>query len=353
MFLPMPNEFLSWWLQQMLDLVPKRLSALGEERASAVVVTSCGAPGARPIEIELADRKARQERPLGRFALDAEGIRAVQRAAGARPRRKVVLRLPADMLLERSVALPLATEREPERVLRYEMDRLTPFTAEEVFWSWSIERRDRQRGRLHLRFSLVPKAGLAPVVAGLQQAGLPPDVLELRLPGGDRRLIAVAQPHSRSQRWRRRALVTASALCGTLAAAAIVLPFAQQSLARQVVEDRIEVLQPKVAEAEALRAKLSRDRAGSDVLTQDQARLGDALQAIAELTQVLPDDTYLTELTLQERKLVLTGQSLAAAKLIAALSADPLIRNPAFAASVTRAEGSNADLFSIRAELGD
>src|SRR5215469_11702661 len=130
----MLKEFLSWWLRQMLDLLPGQLSTRGEARVRGAIATLCGLPDAPIPTIELADRRTRQERPLGRFTLDAAGIPALRRALAGR--RRVILRLPAGMLLERSVVLPLAAEREPEPVLRYELDRLTPFSGEEVFWTW-------------------------------------------------------------------------------------------------------------------------------------------------------------------------------------------------------------------------
>ena len=41
-----------------------------------------------------------------------------------------VLRLPPGLVLERQVTLPLAAEQGLDRVVRYEMDRFTPFAAE-------------------------------------------------------------------------------------------------------------------------------------------------------------------------------------------------------------------------------
>jgi general secretion pathway protein L len=348
----MLKEFLSWWTQQMLDLVPKRLSALGEDRANALIVAPHTAPGSLPAEVELSYRKARQERTLGHFTLDAAGIQAVRRLLTGRARpARVVLRLPTAALLERTIVLPLAAERELERVLRYEMDRLTPFSADAAFWSSTIERRDSRRGRLYLRVSVIPKAGLAPLIGALEQAGAAPHWLETPMPQGEPRLIAVAQSRSRSDLWRRRSLAAAGGLCGILAIAVVALPFVQQSIARQSIENRIEALRSRVAQAEALRQRLARDKAAADVLAAEKARVGDVLQAMARVTDVLPDDTYLTQLTLHGRRLTLSGQSLTAAKLIAVLSADPLLSSPAFAAPVTRVDGGTAELFSIGAEL--
>jgi general secretion pathway protein L len=80
-------------------------------------------------------------------------------------------------------------------------------------------------------------------------------------------------------------------------------------------------------------------------------RTGDVLQTVATVTRILPDDTFLTDFSLRERQMTLSGRSASAPRLITGLSADPAIRNTAFAAPVTRIEGATADLFSIKAEI--
>ena len=82
----------------------------------------------------------------------AEAVRSLRR----RPRR-VVLRLAPGVLLERSVELPLAAERDVDRVLGFEMGRFTPFTAADVVWQADGLQRDAAQRRLVLRLSLVPK----------------------------------------------------------------------------------------------------------------------------------------------------------------------------------------------------
>ena len=79
--------------------------------------------------------------------------------------------------------------------------------------------------------------------------------------------------------------------------------------------------------------------------------LAEPLAALAAITRSLPDDTYLTDFTLNGRNVTLNGQSASAAKLIGLLAADPSIDNPAFSAPVTRLEATHTDLFSIRAAV--
>ena len=91
--------------------------------------------------------------------------------------------------------------------------------------------------------------------------------------------------------------------------------------------------------------------AGREVLTQEMQRTGDVLQVLATVTRILPDDTYLTDFSLRNRHLSISGRSASAPHLITGLSADPAIRNAAFAAPVTRIEGASVDVFSIQGEI--
>ena len=79
--------------------------------------------------------------------------------------------------------------------------------------------------------------------------------------------------------------------------------------------------------------------------------LGDALQVLATTTELIPDDTVLSDLSLHQGKLSISGQSATAPRLIPALAADPTVGNPSFAAPVTRTADGKADTFVIRAEL--
>jgi general secretion pathway protein L len=66
---------------------------------------------------------------------------------------------------------------------------------------------------------------------------------------------------------------------------------------------------------------------------------------------MLPDDTYLTELVQQQRKVTISGRSAAASRLIAILAAGDQLRNPTFTAPVTRIEANHFEVFTISAEV--
>lgn len=330
----MIRAFAQWWMQQMAALLPHAWR--GGAAADALVLR------AGPDGLALLRRRHGQERSLGRLAPDADAAALARLLPRRRPAR-LVLRTDA-VLLERDVTLPLVAEPALARVLHYEMDRLTPFHGDDLFWDFAPLRRDPAQGRLYLRLWLLPRAALQPLLESLARRHLVPDLLEAAAPGGAMRAIRLHRPAPR----QRAALRLAAALCGSLALLAAALPFLAQSLAAARVEARIAALRRPLAAAEALRRQES---AGTDVLAAERARLGDALAALAAVTAALPDDSFLTEFALRQRQLRLGGQSRAAAALIPRLAADRQFRNPAFAAPVTRSDTGGADLFTITAEL--
>lgn len=330
----MLREFITWWAEQMRALLP-RLSARAAYR-DAVVVRADG------TGLALSARRRGGETLLGPLT-PGDALRRLQ----ARPPGPIILALPAAALLQQPATLPLAAERDLAAVLRHEMDRLTPFRADDLFWTWRVDRRDRVAGRLLLRLLLVPKPGLQATLAALDAAGLRPVAIEVPANGGTEHLSLAAPDAAGGS---RRGAVTATWLCAALALTACIVPVVRQERAVAAVEDRVEALRPRVALVDGLRRRLAANTSGSDLFAAETARIGNPLHALAAVTAALPDDSYLTSFALRERKLSLGGRSAAAARLIAALSANPELRDPAFDAPVTRV-GDRADLFSIRAEL--
>jgi general secretion pathway protein L len=230
-------------------------------------------------------------------------------------------------------------------MLRFELPRITPFKADDLFWRWDGRPRGGEKAQTDVVMTLVPKAAVAAALDALATVGMRPRFIETG-PAGQPRLLAIQEEVGRSPLVR----ILAST-CAGLAIIALVLPVTLQELAFYSTNGAIDDLQPIIRQVETLRRGIAANSAGQDVLTREMDRTGDLLQTLATVTQILPDDTYLTDFSLRDRQMTLAGRSAAAAKLISSLSADPAIRDAAFAAPVTRIEGATTDLFSIRARI--
>lgn len=312
----MLDTLLRWWATEMLGWVP---AGIVRPRTDGAVAT-LGADGSLPM---------------------------VNRRGTAR--QPVVLRVPAAAMLEREVPLPLAAERDPDAVLGFEMDRLTPFAAADVHWGWAVLRRDRAAGRVVLRLLLVPKVAVAAALAALAADGLVPVAIEAEGAGARRIALRDTGGGPRRGRW---ALFGLGAACAVAAAVAVALPFVLQGVRLADTEARIAVLRPRVDQVDAIRRRALAGGADRDAVVAERARVGDALAVVAALTAVLPDDTFLSELTLRGGQVTVSGRSAAAVRLIGLIAADPVFHNPAFTAPVTRPEGGRLDNFSLRADTG-
>jgi general secretion pathway protein L len=343
----MVREFFAWWFRQVVELLPQGFRRTALTAVDATVIRPIG-PLGRGIEaVAVGLRRNGRETPLGRFGLGATNLAELPRATG----RPTVLRLGEQDVLGKTVTLPLAAERELDQVLGFEMDRETPFKTDEIYWNHRIEGADRQNGRLSVRLVLLPKANLDPLLTALGQFGIRPRRAEIADGPDAGAYLPLEGDGGRRHHLSNRLMWSAAVGCAVLALAAIVTPFVRQQLALASLDQQVAAGRTAAAEADSLRQELDRLAGSADFIESERDKAGRPLVVLAAATRVLPDDTYLTELELQKRKVTLTGRSAAAARLIGPLAADGMFRNPGFTAPVTRVEALHTELFTINTEV--
>jgi general secretion pathway protein L len=345
--------FYTWWIARITELLPTSWTDAVTGAPDGIVVDLSTQAGHR-YDTKAGHVTAGHDVTAGRDVTVYHRRRGRREpltlgaAARLAARQPVFLRPAADAVLEKHHVVPTAPRRELDQMLRYELVRITPFSADDLFWRWDSRPRTGDKSRTDVTLTLVPKAAMTPALEMLAKAGIRPRCIEVG-PAERPRLLpmqgAARQPAGdllvRGLAWT----------CGGLAAIALLLPVVLQERALLATDSAIDALQPTIRQVEALRRDITADGAGQVVLAQEMARTGDVLQVLATVTRILPDDTYLTDFSLRERQMVLGGRSAGSARLITGLSADPSIRDAAFAAPVTRIEGASADVFSIRASI--
>ncbi len=338
-------EFFIWWSQQLMGLSSPILT-LRSEAPDALLLSE--ASSAHDC-LGVARRRNGRIRPLGDLALGPSPDRHGRHGLDRYGKDPVVLVLSKPPLL-RDIRLPAAAERGLDRVLDYEIDQFTPFRAGDVFFAHRVLGHDRGSNEIEVRIILVPRSWVRIVLGQLEAVGVMPSAIEVTLPGGGLCQIPLrrADPArlARDRFFRR----SAWAVSGALAVAAVALPVVRQSIALTAADDRVAELRPRVEEAVMLRQRIAAGSAGAARIAAVRQEAGVPLEILADLTDVLPDDTFLTSLTLRRDRLVIEGHSAAATRLIAALAAQPRLRNPSFAAPVVRSENGD-QAFTIQTDV--
>ncbi|CAP54429.1 PilN domain-containing protein [Gluconacetobacter diazotrophicus] len=344
------RDLFAWWWRQVREMIPGWHRLSRSARSVLVVEWAAG-------RLDLSLRKGDRQNPVATCAMrdgaaDEAAIGACRTSVAAtwardRPGATVLL-LPPGMMMRRDVTLPAAAEAALDSVLAYEMDRLTPFPADRIVYAYDVLRRDADLKQVQVRLTIVPRASVAPVLGLLDRIGLQPDLLRDGPQGAG---IPLDAGRAR-QAGRRRTRLAAACAAVLLPLAVVGAGFWRQSVEQDRLAARIATLRPAADQAATLRRRIEDSSAGNDIVAAQRARLGDPMEVLAATTRLLPDDTVLTDLILRQGQLIISGQSATATGLIETLSKDPVFRNPVFVAPVTRVEGQNASLFSIRADVG-
>ena len=332
-------EFAYWWMSQMRALAPGLLARTRLPEDALIIAFDDLAAGIEHAPAgTLLLRRQGSESGLGMLDLTRP------LPASLPPHLATGLRLPPGAVLRREVVLPLATGRDLTAVLGFEMDRLTPFAADEVYWSVSRLSHDRARAKLKLTLSIALRAQVDSLRTALGRINVTPSFIETetgRLPHGT---------PGRQPGWRLQQALFA--LCGVLALACLATPFLHQQMALDAAAQEVANVTPAANRAQVLRRQLTAAAQGRAAIAAAR-HAGDALQVLSLLTAALPDDTWLSDLTLKAGDLTFDGQSANAAQLIGLLSAVPGLRNPSFTAPVTRTSDSKADLFSLHVTVAE
>jgi Tfp pilus assembly protein PilN len=154
----------------------------------------------------------------------------------------------------------------------------------------------------------------------------------------------------RPRRVTRPQLATAgtAALAAVLAAAALLVPGYRDLQRLDVVGAQITRLEPEVRAVEQIRGELERRKKLLETMETLEANSIRPLPVLRELTELVPNDAWLTLLTLDAKGVELTGQAAAASALIPLIENSPRLERAEFASPVTR--GRDREQFRIHAK---
>ncbi len=184
----------------------------------------------------------------------------------------------------------------------------------------STRRTDSARGQVEVDLFLVPRNSIDPLVAAARDAGLDPFGIEVDMGVNGTTLIPLGV-RKRDLRVRsQRSLVLLAATACILTAVAVAIPFIGQQWALASADAMIASLTEPAREASGLRQTADQLANVVASLKTEHDRNGSALATLAAATKSLPDETYLTALSLKAGRLTMSGLSPSAAQLIGLLA---------------------------------
>jgi general secretion pathway protein L len=252
--------------------------------------------------------------------------------------------------------LPAAAEDNLRQVLSFEMDRQTPFKADQIYFDSRVLGRDASGRNLNVELVLLPRAQLDQAIGALppSAAGSIDGVDAWRADAGGRRLGINLLPQER--RARRRDVRLPLNL-GLAALAAILLivnmneSLANRAAAVDAMRAEVEKSNNEARQVAALRKTLADSVAGANFLTDKKRNNPLTVALLDDLSRRLPEDTYLERLQIEGGKAQLQGQSKEAAKLIALIGASDCLANPSLQGQIQPDPRTGKERFQITADV--
>jgi general secretion pathway protein L len=341
------SDLLRWWTGELVAALPAGLQRLLQGRRQRLVLELSGE------QVTALCYRGDEAQPLGTFPIaqlggEAAALRQQLGTDGARC-PEMTVRLPADLALQKILVLPLAAEENLRQVLGFEMDRQTPFKADQVYFDFEVLARESVARRLRVRLTTVPRRTLDNLLERLDLSGMQPDRVEVAGNPAVNLLPADRRPvHASGQ---RRVNLALGAMVALLLMTAVVLPLWQQ---RSLVID----LRPKVASAQreadqvlALRDKLDRTVKESRIVLDKRRQTPLLIDVLNQLTHLLPDGTWLSSFEVKGNELRIQGESTGASALVGVLEASPRFSQVHFSSPVTQNPATGKERFQLSANI--
>jgi general secretion pathway protein L len=342
------DAFMGWWLQELAGLIPRHLRQPGRrERRGPVLIFG------RQQSVVL-ERAAAGERAVGSVNTDApdHNQRLSDLLKRAKHRgRPVTVRLNDELGLRKVLDVPLAAKDDLDQMLRFEMDRLTPFRADEVYFAHRVVGTDARNRRLSVELQLAPTREIERVLDVARSFGVVPASVELAsgaAGAGTLNLLPGGSGHGTPQRRLSRVLALLALI---LAVSAVAIPLQRQRATVAKLEAEVIAARAEAEESLAMRDRLGQLTRNAQFLVAGKTRRPLIVQVLDELTRLLPDQAYLTQFELRDQTIELHGFAVTASDLIAVLERSPLFEAPQFRSPVTQDRRSGAERFHVSVEL--
>lgn len=346
---PLPR-FFEWWGSELRALLPVRWRTLFGGGALWHLLERQG------DQWKL--RRAEHSEPLASWSDSLDP--AAQQAALAEALRgvdredlRLALCLPASTVLRRTVLLPLAARDSLQQVGAFEMDRQTPFRAEQVRYDLHELNRPASAGRFAAELVAVPRTTLDPLLDRLSLLGISVDAVDMAI-GHGRLGVNLLPPEQAPRRRHPRQQLNWALAAGAVVLLLLVL--AQWLHNRQSTVDamrtQVESMRTEAQSVSGLRQQLQDNAGAAGFLAARKKHTVSVLGVLQDLTQRLPDTAWLERMSIDNNGQVgFQGQSAQAAKLVDALKDSTVIADANFQGTIQADPTTGKERFYMVAQL--
>lgn len=347
------GQLFDWWWAELGSLVPERLRRkFADTSAHLVLIISYD-------HIDVFFESGRRLQSLGSLRRgDGESLQNELRSllekrhlAGAVASRKVVtcIRLRPDQSLRAIIELPIAAEQNLTEVISFELDRHTPFRADQVYFASRVLERNSDDRLLRVEIALALRSTISELLATTRAFGLRPERVDIADDDGVHAASANLLPAEANS-----VPPVLAKLVNVLVAGSVVLMAAAVYVPIDRVHRRVDLLRSELkvaAQSVELKSRIDNLVKERRFLVERKLRMPTVSRLLYATTHILPDDTWLTKWSLNGDEVEIAGVTRSAAGLIGLLERSAVFRDANFRSPVIRDPVSGGERFDIATQV--
>ncbi len=348
------KKLFRWWLRELDFLVPEKIRLLVNEKQAFIIVRPEGR------QLALTYRHNGVAEPLAILARNASGIagyKALLDKDDRLAKADVILRLTAQQAIQKELVLPAAVKENLSQVVAYELDRYTPFKAEQVYFAIQPLEAKHEPGQIRVMLVLTPRETLDALYEDIKAMGMSPlfvdyeaapNDLEQRYDGYNLLPEALREKTANTSRLVYSALIAALFL---LLGAVLVLPVWFEYRMVNVLQEKIDAIEKEAKDVKALQLEIDAMIDETRLLIAEKNAAPMVVNMLNTLSALIKDDTWLTYAQYSDGHLQIQGESPAASALIGILEDSELFANARFVSPVTQDKVSGQERFQITVDV--
>lgn len=352
------SQFMHWWKTELKSFVPKKYQEKLFPQSILVLLTQNGE------EIKVWCQKG-QNLSLYADAKNEAGEQEgwwhqVQHIINQAEGREVLVKylIPNDKALVRKIDLPQAAKENLEEVIGYELDQYVPFNAEQVQLGYKIDKQNSNEDKLWLDLAVIPKEKITQIVNMCDEKTIALDAIDVNLTQDTEQAPSFLGinllPKDKRKAKNYFNLKLNLALTVVLAGLIYFVMYTSITNKEEKIQQLTDVnsqLQKQAKTAKLLKKELKEAIVSSKFLQNKSKNYPHLVAILAEVTNILPDDTYLTRFTLNHENFMITGQSDNANSLIPKLEKSKNWYVPELNGGIITDPRTNKEKFTIKSLL--
>jgi general secretion pathway protein L len=349
------KTFLHWWRHELGFLVPAKIRDIFSNKQGFIIVTAT-----ENQQFNLRYQFDGQSEHLTTLEPDKSTNTPLKDLLAKDERlgkAKIILRLTGKDAIQKELALPIAAKENIDQVIAYELDRYTPFKADQVYFA--VKRFPKQLNsadQFRVLLVLTTKETLNELYDTVKAQGIVPMIADYEDVANDfeqeKNAYNLLPENLRAKVAKLPQIIhsTLISLVFLLLTMVIVLPVWFEYQAVEALTIKVKKVEKEAKKIKALQAEMAVLVEETQQLIDEKNSTPSVLAMLGNLSSLMKDDTWLAYLQYADRRLQIQGESPAASTLIAVLEESKIFKNAVFVSPVTQDSVSKQEHFQITVE---